>query len=59
MKYLLPFFVITTLGFTSIHAKTLKFPPYSVETAINIAREYLKEQKLITDKHYLKKIEYT
>ncbi len=49
---------IATLGFTSIQAKTINLPVYTVEAAIRMVREYVKEQKRITDKHYLKKIEY-
>ncbi len=58
MKYLLALVVIATLGFTVIQAKTIKLPAYTVDAAISMARKYVKEQKLVTDRHYLKKIEY-
>ena len=58
MKYLMALLVIATLGFTSLQAKTINLPAYTVEAAISMAREYVKEQKLITGRHYLKKIEY-
>lgn len=58
MKYILALQVIATLGFTAIQAKTIKLAAYTIETAISMAREYVKEQKLVNEKHYLRKAEY-
>ncbi len=58
MKYLLALLFIVTLGFTSLQAKTINLPVVTIESAISMAREYVKEQNLVTDRHYLKKIEY-
>ena len=58
MKKLLALVVIAILGLSSIQAKTIKLPASTVETAISMAREYVKERKLVSDRHYLSKIEY-
>mgnify|MGYP001545209009 CR=1 FL=1 len=58
MKYLLASLLIILLVFSSLQAKTIKLPTYTIEAVINMAREYAKEQSLINDRHYLKKIEY-
>jgi len=41
-----------------LQAKTIKLPAYNIEAAISMARKYADDQNLITDRHYLKKIEY-
>ena len=58
MKYLLALLVFATLSFTAIQAKTVKLPAYTIDTAISMAREYVKEQKLVNDRHDLNKVEY-